>query len=176
MYRIDVIVPPWLEEPVEVSSAPPGEHLIGYHAAGLDSIRRMLAEVPLTERDVFIDLGSGLGRVCIVVALSTAARVRGIEVQHALVERARADAARAGVAVQFVEGDVREVDLSEGTVFFLYVPFTGPALGRVLERLSAIDHPIVVCALGVDLDAPFLRRRPLDDFWLAIYDSLTTRR
>jgi SAM-dependent methyltransferase len=169
-----VIVPPWLEQPREASSAPPGEHLIGYHAAGLDPIGRMLAEVQLSERDVFIDLGSGVGRVCIVVALSTTARVRGIELQTSLVERARADATRAGAIVAFENADARDANLSDGTVFFLYCPFTGPALARVLERLSEIDHPIVVCALGIDLDhAPFLRRRPLDDFWLAIYDSVT---
>jgi SAM-dependent methyltransferase len=150
----------------------PGEHLIGYHATGNEPIGRLLAEVPLTERDVFIDLGSGLGKVCIAVALATRARVRGIELQPALVERARAAAASLGAEVEFVEGDVRDVDLSDGTVFYLYVPFTGPALARVLERLRAIEHPIVVCALGVDLErATFLRRRPLDDFWLAIYDS-----
>jgi hypothetical protein len=59
-------------------------------------------------------------------------------------------------------------------VFFLYVPFTGAVLGRVLERLPDVArrHAIVVCALGVDLAAPWLAQRPLDAFWLSLYDSV----
>ncbi|MGH7439753.1 MAG: hypothetical protein ACRENE_29025, partial [Polyangiaceae bacterium] len=44
-------------------------------------------------------------------------------------------------------------------------------LGRL--RAVAIRRPIVVAALGVDLDraASWLVRRPLDAFWLALYDG-----
>ena len=76
----------------------------------------------------------------------------------------------------FVEGDVRTAALHAGTVFFLYVPFTGPALSEVMSRLRevACQHAIVVCALGVELaaEAPWLSRRPLDAFWLTVYDSV----
>jgi SAM-dependent methyltransferase len=153
---------------------PPGEHLIGYHASGVAAIVRAFAEVPLVEDDVLVDLGSGLGKVVLLAALLTGATARGIELQPELVDRARACAARLGVDVRFSAGDVRDAHLDDGTVFFLYLPFTGPALSAVLDRLRAVAErkAIVVCALGVDLDhARWLARRDVDAFWLSIYDS-----
>lgn len=153
-------------------SAPPGEHLIGYHASAIEPILRVAREV--SEGDVFIDLGCGAGKVVLTVAALTGARARGIEIQPELVERARRAAARLDIDAEFVVADARDAELGDGTVFYLYLPFTGPVLDRVLERLYAIalQRPIVVCALGVDLERfAWLRRRELDEFWLAIYDA-----
>ncbi len=157
------------------SLAPPGDHLIGYHAGGVDPIVHALREAPVGPGDVLVDLGSGLGKVVLLAHLITGARARGIELQSELVEQARAAAARLGANVDFTLSDARHADLDDGTVFFLYLPFTGPVLAEVLHRLHAVAarRAIVVCALGVDLErhAPWLTRRPLDSFWLAIYDS-----
>lgn len=153
-------------------SAPPGEHLIGYHASAIEPILRVAREV--STDDVFIDLGCGPGKVVLTVSALTGARARGIEVQPELVERARRAAERLDINAEFVLADARDADLDDGTVFYLYLPFTGPVLDRVLEKLHAIAllRPIVVCALGVDLERfAWLRRRELDEFWLAIYDA-----
>jgi SAM-dependent methyltransferase len=155
-------------------SIPPGEHLIGYHASGIAAIVRALAEVPVVPGDVFLDLGSGLGKVVILAALLTGATARGIEIQPALVQWARASAVRAGVDVRFALGDVRDAFLEDGTVFFLYAPFTGPVLTSVVDRLREIAtrKAIVVCALGIDLDrTSWLARRDVDAFWLSVYES-----
>jgi SAM-dependent methyltransferase len=158
------------------SSAPPGDHHVGYHASGVAPIVRMLVEVPVVADDVVVDLGAGLGKVAMLARLLTGATARGIELQPALAERAREAARRAGLDVGFTEGDARDADLDDGTVFFLYVPFTGPVLAEVLRRLRAVAsrRAIVVCSLGLELDreAPWLARRPLDSFWLTIYDSV----
>jgi hypothetical protein len=161
----------------DVPASPPGEHLIGYHASGVASIVRMLIEVPVSSDDVVVDLGSGMGKVVLLASLLTGAAARGIELQPALVGRAREAATRLGIAgVSFTEGDVREAYIDDGTVFFLYAPFTGPVLAQVMARLRAVAllRPIVVCALGLDVEraAPWLVRRPLDSFWLAIYDNV----
>jgi hypothetical protein len=78
--------------------------------------------------------------------------------------------------VTYVDADAREAALDDGTVFYLYAPFTGPVLVEVMRRLRSIatHRAIVVCTLGVDVEreAPWLVRRPLDAFWLAIYDSV----
>ena len=83
---------------------------------------------------------------------------------------------RRAVDVAFIEGDAREADLDVGTVFFLYLPFTGPVLSEVLRRLRGVAsrRAIVVCSLGLDLDgeAPWLSRRPIESFWLTLYDSV----
>jgi SAM-dependent methyltransferase len=161
------------------SSASPGEHLIGYHPSGVASIVRALIEAPVRVDDVVIDLGAGLGKVVLLAHLLTGATTRGIELQPALVERAREAARRLGASARFTHADVRDADLDDGTVFFLYLPFTGPALTRVLQRLHAIAkrRAIVVCSLGLDLDreASWLVRRPIDSFWLALYDSSVPR-
>ncbi len=95
--------------------------------------------------------------------------------QRALVDQAREAAARLGIEVTFTYDDARRAPIDDGTVFYLHAPFTGHVLAEVLGRLRAVAarHAIVVGALGVDLewDAPWLRRRAVDSFWLAIYDS-----
>lgn len=142
--------------------------MIGYHASGTAAIVRALCGAPVRSDDVVIDLGAGLGKVvCLAEQL---ARTRGIELQADLAERARR------VCRSPIETiDVRDADLSDGTVFFLYLPFTGRILDSVLEKLRAIDHPIVVCGLGIEIRADFLKPRPSDDFWLTIYDSAEPR-
>jgi hypothetical protein len=158
----------------EPSSSSPGDHLVGYHPSGVAAIVRALVEVPVVAEDVVVDVGAGLGKVVLLSRLLTGATARGIELQSALVDRAREAAARRSVDVRFTREDAREADLHDGTVFFLYLPFTGPVLASVVRRLRSVAErrAIVVCALGVDLDTPWLRRRPIDSFWLTIYDSV----
>ena len=63
-----------------------------------------------------------------------------------------------------IQADVRSVDLSDGTIFYLYTPFTGAVLNSVLEqlRLVALQHPIQICTYGPHLAAvtsqPWLQR------------------
>lgn len=158
------------------SWSPPGEHLVGYHASGVAPIVRAIVEIPVMADDVFVDLGAGMGKVVMLVHLLTGAKARGIELQGALVDHARASAARVGCDVDFAYGDVRDAYLEDGTVFFMYTPVTGPAVDELLRRLMAVAsrHAIVVCCLGFDLDrlAPWLVRRNVDAFWLSIYDSV----
>ena len=82
------------------SSASPGEHLIGYHPSGVASIVRALIEVPVRVDDVVIDLGAGVGKVVLLAHLLTGATTRGIELQPALVERAREAARRLGASAR----------------------------------------------------------------------------
>jgi hypothetical protein len=158
------------------SPASPGQHLLGYHPSGVAAIVQAFVGVPVMADDIVIDLGAGLGKVVMLARLLTGATARGIEIQQALVERARRAAARLGIDVGFTQADARDADLADGTVFFLYSPFEGPVLSHVLGRLHAIaiERPIVVCALGIDLErnADWLSPRPSNAFWLTIYDSV----
>jgi SAM-dependent methyltransferase len=159
-----------------VGASPAGDHLLPYHPSGVAPIVHAALEVPITADDVVIDLGSGAGKVILVTRLLTGATARGVELQAPLVERARRSARDLGIDVSFVEADARAAHIDDGTVFYLYTPFTGPVLAEVLARLHAIAtrRAIVVCALGVDLArlAPWLTPRPLDAFWLTLYDSV----
>jgi SAM-dependent methyltransferase len=73
--------------------------------------------------DVVYDLGSGDGRIPIIAAQKYGARGVGIEIDSALVVRARQNAADAQVAdrVTFIEGDLFKADLRDATVVTLYL-------------------------------------------------------
>lgn len=113
----------------------------------LDFIQR----VPLGEQDVVVDLGAGLGHVTLLTAICTRARCVGIELQAGHVAMAGRCAAGLGLHnAQFIAEDVRYAHLSDGTVFYLYTPFTGSMLRMVLDRLrrEAERRAIRVCTLG----------------------------
>jgi SAM-dependent methyltransferase len=101
--------------------------------------------------DVFYDIGAGLGRVVIAVALFAGARAVGIENQAAFC----AYAARVAEDLQarevaFVAQDARDAVLDDGTSFFLYTPFRGSMLRAVLDKLRALAAKggIRVCTFG----------------------------
>ncbi len=112
-----------------------------------DLVRRMR----LTTRDVFVDLGSGLGYVALVVAVRTKAHVIGIELEPCYVRCARKSALELNITnCRFIDQDVRNADLAAGTVFYLYTPFRGAILRDVLDRLQAqaSKRKLRVCTFG----------------------------
>lgn len=154
---------------------PIGEDRMGYLPSAIAPVVRAVLDVPVTADDVFVDLGSGLGKVVMAVHLLTGARCRGVEVQPDLAVRARGHAEALDLGrVSFDASDASEASLGDATVVFLYIPFTGKVLSCVLERLRAVAQrrQLVVCALGFDLRGhDWLAPRPTDEFWLSIYDT-----
>jgi hypothetical protein len=154
----------------------PGKDLTGYHPSGVSPVVRALRDVPVVPEDFLVDLGAGLGKVVLLAHLLTGARAHGIELQPALVARARAAAAHVDVPVTFSAEDLRAADLRDGTVFYLYAPCTGEPFRAVLALLRAVAErrAIVVCALGIDMprDVDWLVPRETDAFWLTLYDSV----
>jgi hypothetical protein len=111
----------------------------------------LVNQIDFGPNDVFYDLGSGLGQVAMLVHLLTGVAARGVEIEPAFVAFARQQAAALGVAgVEFMEGDAQTVDYRDGTVFFLFTPFRGALLQRVLSQLqqAAQHHPIQLCTFG----------------------------
>ncbi len=127
---------------------------VPYLPASVDALLHVAGLVE--PADVFIDVGSGLGRPAVLVSLLTGAACVGIEVQPQLVHAARELAARLRLPrVSFVEADAAaSVDvLSRGTVFFLYCPFSGERLERLVAALEPVAHahPIRLCCVDVVL-------------------------
>jgi SAM-dependent methyltransferase len=83
----------------------------------------MLELAEIKADDVVYDLGSGDGRIVITAAKKYGATGVGIEIDPALVLRARKNAEEAGVAdrVRFVSEDLFTADLSGATVVMLYL-------------------------------------------------------
>jgi SAM-dependent methyltransferase len=145
---------------------------VPYLPAGVEEILAAVLEAPITARDDFVDLGSGLGRVVMLVHLLTGARARGIELQEALVHSARERSANLE-GVSFLHADATTVAL-DGSVFFLYAPFSGQMLSRALARLEEVAkrRPIIICAVGLELhDAAWLRPRKTSSLSLMLYDG-----
>jgi SAM-dependent methyltransferase len=130
---------------------------VPYLPCPVDALLRIVEHAPVRATDVFVDVGAGLGRATAVVHLLTGAGAIGLEIQPALARGARELAARLLASrVSCVEGDAANLAgaIAIGSVFFLYCPFSGERLTKLLAELEAIarTRPIRVCS--VDLPLP----------------------
>ncbi|HEX4031184.1 MAG TPA: class I SAM-dependent methyltransferase [Terracidiphilus sp.] len=139
-----------LREP-ESADVRPGFEMVFYQPTPARHILQMLRLCALSAGDVLVDLGSGLGHVPILAALLTRARCVGIELEPTYIATARACACSLGLSrAEFLQQDARAADISTGTVFYLYTPFTGSILESVLRRLQQESRQRVlrICTFG----------------------------
>jgi protein-L-isoaspartate O-methyltransferase len=126
--------------------------LAPYTPTPMDVVGRMLTLARVGPRDVVYDLGCGDGRIVIAAARMFGARGVGIDIDPALVARARANAKDAGVEslVTFRVQDAMTVDVSEASVVTLYLLAASnaklrPVLTKTLRpgaRIVAHNYPI----------------------------------
>lgn len=150
--HLDVLLSGVLQfEPPQADGIEPAAEMVFYQPTPARQIFDLIARLHLDAHDVLIDLGSGLGHVPLAIAACTPARGIGVELEAAYVEIARRGARDLNLdRADFIHADARAVDLSAGTVFYLYTPFTGSVLRSVLDSLRgiALARPIRVCSLG----------------------------
>lgn len=104
-------------------------------------VLELVERANFSKGDVFYDLGSGWGQVPMLTHLLSGVVAKGVERDPAYVRYSRESATALNLtAVSFVEADVRAADLSDGTVFFLYTPFTGTMLAEVMEKLVQVSR------------------------------------
>ncbi len=147
---------------------------VPYLPCGVEEILAMVNGVPLEPDHEFVDLGSGLGRVAILAHLISGATAHGLEIQDHLVRSSNTLSAQLRLTgVTFMKADVTETQL-EGSVFFLYAPFSGEMLARALRRLEAVARrrKIVICAVGLELhEVGWLKPRSSSSLLLTLYES-----
>jgi SAM-dependent methyltransferase len=152
-----------------------------YLPCPVDLLLLMLELARVGPGDVFVDLGSGTGRATALAHLLTGAGAIGIEVQAGLAEISRAMTQALGAdRVSTIVGDAAELvaSMSIGTVFFLYCPFSGARLERVLDALQsiAVTRPIRICCVHLPpLARPWLEPVASPRSELAIYRSTIPR-
>ena len=116
------------------------------------TITRMLADTPTAH---LIDLGCGVGKLCLLLALSTELRLSGIERRQALIHTARklayenVDDGR----ITYMQGDILELNWDAYDVLYLYNPFMEHKCSRTSENL--IDANI---SLSQDAYADYVAR------------------
>ena len=111
--------------------------LAPYVATPPEVVARMLGLAEVGRGDVVYDLGCGDGRICVAAAKERGARAVGIDIEPYWIDRARANAAAAGVSglASFHVGDACEWELGEATVIMFYL--TGCSTQTVARRILA---------------------------------------
>ena len=130
---------------------PLGRDSVFYQPTPARHIFHLISAASVTNADTLIDLGSGLGHVPLLASICTGATSIGIELDPAWVGIAKQSADALNLHnVTFLAQDARQADLSAGTVFYLYTPFTGSTLASVLAaiRLQATLRSIRICTFG----------------------------
>lgn len=116
-----------------------------YQALGwlnLLGLRKILKGIGVKSGDVFVDLGSGKGRVLYLAARSPFARVIGVEYSDALTQIARKNIDRnigrlACKDVRTITADAAAYPFEDEITFaFLFNPFEGDTFERVIENIQ----------------------------------------
>ena len=98
--------------------------LSGIHWTPVRVARRAVELLELTESSRVLDVGSGVGKFCLVAAAHSPARFVGMERRQVLVDVA--ESARATLAVSrvaFVHADALEMEWSDFHALYFYNPF-----------------------------------------------------
>jgi SAM-dependent methyltransferase len=162
----------WVDEVLGVGDLPDdGGDLprgcVPYLPSPVDAILRVVEGAAITAADVFVDVGSGLGRATMLVHLLTGAAAVGLEVQAALAAQAKKNAAALRLErVWTLHGDAADLvrRMAFGSVFFFYSPFGGERLMRVMDDLRPLAQvrPIRVCFVDMPPpELPWMTRDPL---------------
>jgi SAM-dependent methyltransferase len=119
-------------------------HLVDYQASGWRDLRAVLPPGSVGPDDVFLDVGSGKGRILLEAATRYPfRRVIGLELSAALNEiaarnLAACESARRSGPVELVTADVRAYRVPDDvTVVYAYNPFGGPVFQQLVDELVA---------------------------------------
>lgn len=172
----------WVDLVLELDALPEdGPELprgcVPYLPCSVDVLLRLVDHAGVERSDVFVDVGSGVGRAGAVVNLLTGAAVIGLEIQPALALASRALTTRfQGLRFSPIVGDATTLAgmMTIGSVFFFYCPFGVDRLDKVLDDLEAIARTREIRICCVDLPAitrPWLTLSSPPSADLAVYRS-----
>lgn len=119
-------------------AAIPEPEMISYQKTPARVVLEIVERCNFKNDDVFVDIGSGLGQVAMLVNLLAGIRTIGIEFDAAFCKYAQTCATWLNLnKVVFINSDARHADYSPGKVFFMFTPFRGVMLDDVLVRLRS---------------------------------------
>lgn len=121
-----------------------------YTATDYRSFRKVMKHVELRKhKDVFLDYGSGMGRVLIMAATYPFSKVIGVELSPELNKVAFENIKRVKKKlkckdIEIVEADAASYDIpSEVSLIYFYSPFSGAILSQVVDNIhkSLVEAP-----------------------------------
>jgi 16S rRNA G966 N2-methylase RsmD len=102
-------------------------------------LEKVFDYLKLKPDDVFVDFGSGKGRVISFVAQQRIKRVIGIELHKELTDIAKINLDNLksrNTPVEIINTDAATFDAKEGTMFFMFNPFGEKTVARVIENIK----------------------------------------
>jgi len=149
-----------------------------YQTLGWSKYRRLLRYLPSGDKDVFLDIGCGAGRMVCAAAIENYARVIGVELDTRLAALAEINAANLRgrrSTCEILCADACSYDIPKDvTVIFMYNPFGGEVLratlGNILKSYDLRPRPLLIAYVNPKEHAAFLssgRFRPLKRIHLA---------
>lgn len=163
---LDIAYPPLTDWQLPSDAVP-------YSPSGLSEILFTLDNAELNAHETFVDLGSGLGKVVLLVALLSGAQAHGVELDPRLVAGSRDAAVALGLHnAHFIEADIRVAALPKADVFYMFIPVLRSS--EIARRLapSAAERRFSLFAPALDLQAlPWLTSCNRASYWLEMYES-----
>lgn len=107
---------------------------VHYQPTPYRDVWRILHRLRLKPADVYVDLGSGLGRTVFAAHHLGAGRAVGVDINGELVRRCRHHVQHP--AIEFIESPAQHYPHLDTTVLFMFHPFGPGTLSDVLARLD----------------------------------------
>ena len=148
---LDLVIHGLIRADQITQTSPPEAEMVHLEATPARVVLELIDTLQPRPNDVFYDLGAGLGNIAILVSLFSEARVMGIEIDPDYCAHARQTAVELGQPnIAFLNQDVRATPFNDGTIFFMFTPFTGQILQTVLAKLAAqaANRSFIVCTYG----------------------------
>lgn len=129
------------------------EHSEEYKPTRIRHFRLLIKGLKLPEDSVFVDMGSGKGRVLLMASLYNFKRITGVEISSRLCEIARNNIAiyekklKRPLHIEVVNEDVLQYNIkNDENVFYFYKPFDNFVMEKIIERIikSLNDNPRIV--------------------------------
>lgn len=126
------------------------EHSEEYKPTRIRHFRLLINRLKLPEDSVFVDMGSGKGRILLMASMINFKRVTGVEISGRLCEIARNNSVifekrlKRPLHIEVVNEDVLQYHVkNDENVFYFYKPFDNSVMDTILERIikSVFESP-----------------------------------
>ena len=126
-----------------------------YGETPLRLFETLMRAAKISQRDVFVEMGCGRGKLCFWAARFIGCKVRGIEWVPSFVRLARGIAKLSGIAVSFEQSSMFDIDLSQTTAAYLYaIHLSEERMQDLAKQFEQMPERAVVISIGEAIYSP----------------------